>query len=193
MFERLAIPDVILVTPKRHSDGRGYFAETFRANTYEAAGILGPFVQDNHSRSADAGTIRGLHYQTAPYAQAKLVRCTRGRIFDVAVDLRQGSPTYGKSVSAILSAQTGEQLYVPVGFAHGFCTLEPDCEVQYKVSAYYDGPSEGGLAWNDPDLAIDWPLAGKTPILSDKDARQPKLSELPTLFPHAPSRIGSEL
>ena len=188
MFERLAIPDVILVTPKRHGDERGYFSETFRANAFEAAGISGPFVQDNHSYSADVGVIRGLHFQAAPHAQAKLVRCTRGKVFDVAVDLRRGAPTYGQHVSAILSAEAGNQLYVPAGFAHGFCTLIPDCEIQYKVSAYYDGPSEYGVAWNDPKLAIDWPLGSKTPILSEKDAAQPMLDQLPDFFHYAAKR-----
>lgn len=185
MFERLAIPDVILVTPKRHGDDRGYFSETFRANAFEAAGISGPFVQDNHSYSADVGVIRGLHFQAAPDAQAKLVRCTRGKVFDVAVDLRRGAPSYGQYVSAILSAETGTQLYVPAGFAHGFCTLVADCEVQYKVTAYYNGQSEYGVAWNDPHVAIDWPLSSNAPILSEKDAALPMLDQLPEFFHYA--------
>lgn len=182
MFERQEIPEVVLVAPKRFGDARGYFTETFRDTQYEAAGIKGPFVQDNHSYSRDAGVIRGLHFQIAPTPQAKLVRCTRGAILDVAVDLRHGSPHYGKFVSAELSAENGHQLYVPVGFAHGFCTLVEDCEVQYKVSGYYDPECDRGLAWDDPDIGIDWPLNGKSPILSDKDTRQPRLAELPRFF-----------
>ncbi len=185
MFERLAIPEVVLVTPKRHADDRGFFVETFRENDFEAAGIVGPFIQDNHSYSVNAGVVRGLHFQIAPYAQAKLVRCTRGKVFDVVVDLRSGSPTFGQHVSATLSADTGTQLYVPVGFAHGFCTLEPHCEIQYKVSAYYNGESERGLAWDDPALGIDWPLGSNAPILSEKDAMQPRLDQLPVFFHYA--------
>ena len=182
MFERQEIPEVILVTPKRFGDARGYFSETFRDAQYEAAGIKGPFVQDNHSLSRDAGVIRGLHFQTAPSPQAKLVRCTRGAIYDVAVDIRRGSPTYGKYAAAVLSAENGCQLFIPVGFAHGLCTLEPDTEVQYKVTGYYDPACDKGLAWNDPDIAIDWPLGANSPILSAKDAVQPLLKDLPAYF-----------
>lgn len=193
MFERLAIPDVILATPNRHGDKRGYFVETFRENAFEAAGIIGPFVQDNHSYSAEQGVLRGLHFQIPPHAQAKLVRCTRGRVFDVVVDLRQGSPTFGQHVSAILSADTGAQLYVPTGFAHGFCTLEPDCEIQYKVSEYYNGPSERGLAWDDPALGIEWPLESISPILSAKDTQQPTLDQLPALFDYDSTRRSNRM
>lgn len=181
-FERQLIPEVILVTPKRFGDARGYFMETYRQAEFEAAGILGPFVQDNHSYSRDASVIRGLHFQTLPTPQAKLVRCTRGAILDVAVDLRHGSKHYGEFVTAELSAENGHQLYIPIGFAHGLCTLTEDCEVQYKVSGYYDPECDKGVAWNDPDIGIDWPLNGADPILSDKDSRQPRASELPQYF-----------
>jgi len=182
MFETQSIPDVILVRPKKFGDHRGFFSETFRSDRYAEAGIPGPFVQDNHSLSADVGTLRGLHFQTAPSAQGKLVRCTAGRILDVAVDIRVGSPTYGQHVSAELTAEGGEQFWVPVGFAHAFVTLAPDTEVQYKVTAYYDPDADRGLAWDDPDLGIDWGLGDKTPVLSDKDRKHPRLSELPPYF-----------
>lgn len=182
MFERLAIPDVILVTPKRHGDARGYFAETFSAATYAEAGIPGPFVQDNHAYSQQAGVLRGLHFQTPPNAQAKLLRCTHGAIYDVAVDIRQGSPTYGQYVGEELSADNGAQLYVPEGFAHGYLTLTPDCHVQYKVSSYYAPDHEGGIAWDDPDIGIDWPLQDLTVILSDKDRILTRLKEIDPVF-----------
>jgi dTDP-4-dehydrorhamnose 3,5-epimerase len=181
-FERQALPDVILVTPDRHGDDRGYFSETFRANTYEAAGIAGPFVQDNHAWSADAGVLRGLHFQAPPKAQAKLIRCTRGAILDVAVDLRRSSPTFGQHVSAELSAENGQQLFVPEGFAHGYLTLTPDCVVVYKMTEYYAPETEGGLAWDDPDLEIDWPLKDARPTLSPKDAKLPGLASFESPF-----------
>ena len=182
MFQRLAIPDVIRVTPKRHGDDRGYFSETYRETAYAAGGIPGPFVQDNSAFSAQADVLRGFHFQIPPAAQAKLVSCARGRIFDVAVDIRASSPTFGQHVGAELSAENGHQLFVPEGFAHGYLTLTPDCLVQYKVSAYYSPEHERGLAWDDPDLEIDWPLAGRAPILSEKDANLPVLSTLQTWF-----------
>lgn len=182
MFQRLAIPDVILVTPKRHGDDRGYFSETYRESEYAAGGIPGPFVQDNSAFSGQAGVLRGFHFQVPPATQAKLVSCARGKIFDVAVDIRTSSPTFGRHVGAELSAENGHQLYVPEGFAHGYLTLTPDCLVQYKVSAYYSPDNERGLAWDDPDLKIDWPLAGRSPILSEKDANLPVLSALQPWF-----------
>ncbi|MEL6665468.1 MAG: dTDP-4-dehydrorhamnose 3,5-epimerase [Pseudomonadota bacterium] len=182
MFQKLTIPDVILVTPKRHGDARGFFSETFRADTFAEAGIPGPFVQDNHAYSQQPGVLRGLHFQKPPHAQAKLVRCTQGAIYDVAVDIRQGSSTYGRYVGAELSAENGAQLYVPEGFAHGYLTLTPDCHVQYKTSAYYAPETEGGLAWDDPELGIDWPIEGLDIILSEKDKILPPLSALAPIF-----------
>lgn len=182
MFQRLAIPDVILVTPKRHGDERGYFSETYRESEYAAASIPGPFVQDNSAFSSQADTLRGLHFQIPPAAQAKLVSCARGRIYDVAVDLRTSSPTYGQYVGTELSAENGQQLYIPEGFAHGYLALTQDCLVQYKVSAYYSPDHERGVAWDDPHLNIDWPLVGPAPILSEKDAALPVLSALETWF-----------
>lgn len=181
-FQRLSIPDVVLVSPKRFGDSRGFFSETYRANKYVENGIAGPFVQDNHAYSADAGVLRGLHFQRPPTAQAKLVQCTRGAIFDVAVDIRRSSPTFGQHVSAELSAENGAQLYVPVGFAHGYLTLTADCDVQYKVSDYYSPEDEGGLAWDDPEVGIDWPLGPEHLTLSQKDKTLPTLSELHTPF-----------
>ncbi|MEM1380213.1 MAG: dTDP-4-dehydrorhamnose 3,5-epimerase [Pseudomonadota bacterium] len=185
MFQRLAIQDVVLVEPKRFGDHRGFFSETFHAARYEEAGIDGPFVQDNHSLSREQGVLRGLHFQVDPSPQGKLVRCTAGRILDVAVDIRHGSPTFGHHVSAELSSENGHQLWVPVGFAHGFVTLEPDTEVQYKVTGYYDPNADRGLAWDDPDLGIDWGLDGAEPILSDKDTKHPRLADLSAYFTYS--------
>lgn len=178
MFQRLAIPDLILVTPKRHGDARGYFSETYRETDYVAAGIAGPFVQDNQAFSQAAGVLRGLHFQIPPAAQAKLISCTQGKIFDVAVDLRPGSPTFSQYASAELSAENGHQLFVPDGFAHGYLTLTENCMVQYKVTAYYSPEDERGLAWNDPEVGIAWPIANSEPILSAKDTTLPNLTDL---------------
>ncbi len=176
--ERLAIPDVILVTPARFGDRRGFFSETWNQARFEAAGIPGPFIQDNHSLSAKAGTLRGLHCQVAPSIQGKLVRVLKGAIWDVAVDIRTGSPTYGQHVAATLSAENWSQLWVPGGFLHGFVTLEPDTEVQYKVTGgYYDTKAERGVIWNDPTLALPWPVDPADVLVSDKDAKLPRLSE----------------
>ncbi|MEL7032719.1 MAG: dTDP-4-dehydrorhamnose 3,5-epimerase [Pseudomonadota bacterium] len=178
MFQRLAIPDLILVTPKRHGDARGYFSETYRETDYAAAGITGPFVQDNQAFSEAAGVLRGLHFQIPPAAQAKLISCTQGAIFDVAVDLRPGSPTFGQYASAELSAENGHQLFVPDGFAHGYLTLSENCMVQYKVTDYYSPHDERGLAWNDPEVGIAWPISDSAPILSKKDTTLPNLKAL---------------
>jgi dTDP-4-dehydrorhamnose 3,5-epimerase len=175
--ERLAIQDVILVTPPRLGDARGFFSETFSARRFADAGIEAPFVQDNHSLSARKGTIRGLHCQISPSVQGKLVRCVRGAIWDVAVDIRHGSPSYGRHVAAVLSAENWSQLWVPGGFLHGFCTLEAESEVIYKVTADYDRAAERGVVWNDPDLALPWPVAVGAAVLSDKDTRLPRLAE----------------
>ena len=165
----------------RHWDDRGFFAETYSRLQYSELGIDVEFVQDNHSLSREDRTLRGLHFQAPPHAQAKLVRCGRGAIFDVAVDIRRGSPTYGQWKGYELTAQNGEQLYIPVGFAHGFVTLEPDSEIVYKCSDYYAPETEGAVLWSDPDIGIDWPTEAE-PILSDKDAVAPLLSDLESPF-----------
>ena len=180
--EHLNIPDVTLLIPRKHGDRRGFFSETYSRKALAVIGIDIDFVQDNHSYSADKGTVRGLHFQTPPFAQDKLVRVVRGSVFDIAVDLRQGSPTYGRHVSAVLSAQAWNQILVPIGFAHGFMTLEPDTEVIYKVSNYYAPDHDKGLLWNDPALGINWPIADEEAVLSDKDRKQPRLAELITPF-----------
>ena len=180
--ESLAIPDVKIITPRRFGDHRGFFSETYSKPAFEAAGLDLDFVQDNHSLSASVGVLRGLHFQVPPFAQDKLVRVIRGRIFDVAVDIRRGSPTYGRWVGAEISAAAWNQILVPVGFAHGFVTLEPDTEVVYKVTAPYAPEHDRGLAWDDPDLAIAWPLDGIEAILSEKDTSHPRLADLPAVF-----------
>ncbi len=178
----LSIADVKLITPKRFGDARGYFSEVFRADVLTAAGFTQAFVQDNHSMSAEAGTVRGLHFQKPPHAQAKLVRVVRGRILDVALDLRAASPTFGQHVAAELSADEGAQMLVPAGFAHGFCTLEPNTEVIYKVSAYYAPDADSGVLWSDPDLGIAWPVEAGQAVLSMKDANLPRLKDLDFRF-----------
>ena len=180
----LEIKDVWLIEPKRFGDSRGFFSETYREDMLAEAGFIERFVQDNHSLSAQAGTLRGLHFQKPPHAQDKLVRVCRGAILDVAVDLRAGSPTYGKAVTAELSAENGRQLLIPKGFAHGFVTMAPDTEVIYKVTDYYAPSCDSGIAWDDPDLAIDWQLAD-APVLSDKDAKLPAFRDLPADLFHA--------
>ena len=176
---------VFIIPPKRHGDARGWFTETYNRDTFAALGITSIFVQDNHSFSRSAFTLRGLHFQTPPHGQDKLVRCIRGRIFDVAVDVRAGSPTWGRWVAAELSAQNGRQLFVPRGFAHGFLTLEPDCEVTYKCSSLYAPEADGGICWSDPTIGIDWPLPpGVKPQLSPKDAALPPLAGLASPFPY---------
>ncbi|MSP04645.1 MAG: dTDP-4-dehydrorhamnose 3,5-epimerase [Acetobacteraceae bacterium] len=172
----------MLVTPHRFGDSRGFLSEVFHAGRLAAVGITGPFIQDNHSFSAMAGTVRGLHLQIAPSAQGKLVRVTRGAIWDVAVDVRHGSLTYGRYVSAKLSVANWQQLWVPTGFLHGFCTLEPDTEVLYKVTAEYDPDAERGVAWDDPFLAIPWPVDPAHAALSDKDRALPCLADCPIWF-----------
>jgi dTDP-4-dehydrorhamnose 3,5-epimerase len=178
----LDIPEVKLLSPRKHGDQRGFFSETYHRQALLDAGIDIDFVQDNHAYSAQPGTLRGLHFQTPPFAQHKLVRVVRGAIFDVAVDLRAGSPTYGQHVSAVISAAAWNQILVPVGFAHGLLTLEPDTEVLYKVSAHYAPEHDKGLLWDDPALGIAWPLEGAAPLLSDKDRAQPRLADLPACF-----------
>lgn len=171
----------ILIKTIRHSDNRGFFAETFSRSKFCKLGIYDEFVQDNHSISRELNTLRGLHYQAPPHAQAKLVRCGRGAIFDVAVDIRLGSPTYGQWEGYELTATNGDQLYIPVGFAHGFVTLLPDSEIIYKCSDYYAPETEGAVFWNDPTIGIDWPILAD-PILSEKDATAPLLTDLESPF-----------
>ncbi len=182
---------VQLIPPRRHGDTRGWFTETYNRDTFGALGIACTFVQDNHSLSVPAFTLRGLHFQVPPRGQDKLVRCIRGRIFDVAVDLRKGSPTYGRWVGAELSAENGHQLFIPIGFAHGFVTLEEHCEVVYKCSDTYAPQQDGGIRWDDPLLTpvdsrgsgIDWPMPdGTVPELSDKDRVQPALADFDSPF-----------
>src|SRR5437763_1871597 len=167
-----AIPEVKEIRPVRHGDPRGFFSEIFRESVLRENGIDVPFVQENHSLSVDRGVVRGLHFQIPPEAQDKLVRVAAGSILDVAVDIRRGSPTYGKHVAVVLSAAEGNQLFVPEGFAHGFCTLEPNTEVVYKVSRYYSAPHDAGMLWDDPALGIAWPVSAEAALLSDKDKRQ---------------------
>lgn len=181
-IERLAISDVILITPKLFRDDRGFFSEVWNDKLLREAGIAIDFVQDNHVLSREAGVLRGLHFQLTPMAQDKLVRCSRGAILDVAVDIRRSSKTFGRHVTARLSGGNWQQLLVPKGFAHGYVTLEPDTEVIYKVSAYYSPQHDKGIAWDDPALAIAWDLGGRAPILSPKDKMQPKLADAAQLF-----------
>ena len=178
----LEIPDVKIIKPKKHGDHRGFFSETYNKKALAEAGIDLDFVQDNHSLSGEAGTLRGLHFQTPPFAQDKLVRVVKGAILDVAVDLRKGSPTFGKYVAAEISAEEWNQILVPIGFAHGFITLTPDVEAIYKVTNYYAPDCDKGLLWSDPALGIDWPAPEGGPILSDKDKVQPLLAEIDSPF-----------
>ena len=180
----LSIPGVKVLTMRRHGDHRGFFSETYNARAFAEAGITATFVQDNQSLSSEKHTIRGLHLQLDPMAQGKLVRVPRGRILDVAVDVRRGSPTFGKHVAAEISADAWNAIYVPAGFAHGFCTLEPNTEVVYKVTAYYSPEHERGILWNDPALGIAWPT--REPQLSAKDRLYPTLADAPTFFTHVP-------
>jgi dTDP-4-dehydrorhamnose 3,5-epimerase len=182
----LAIPDIVKITPARFGDARGYFSEVFKDRWFRDTIADVAFVQDNQSLSAAAGTVRGLHFQLEPFAQGKLVRAIAGAIFDVAVDIRLGSPTYGRWVAAELSAANGDQLWIPAGFAHGFATLVPDTLIHYKVTAPYSAADDRGLLWNDPAIGIEWPVAAADAILSEKDARQPGLADLPPAF-HYPS------
>lgn len=180
---RYDIDGLVLLKPARFGDHRGYFCETYsRRRFLEAVGMDVEFVQDNHSLSRDAGTLRGLHFQRPPTAQGKLVRVVRGAVLDVAVDLRHGSATFGRHIAVELTADGGEQFWIPPGFAHAFCTLVPDTEFVYKVTDYYSPADDGGIIWNDPDLGIEWPFPTDRLILSDKDTRLPRLSDLPPLF-----------
>lgn len=179
--EQTPLPGVLVITPARHGDERGFFCESYNRSRMAAAGIDIEFVQDNHSLSRQAGTLRGLHYQAPPHAQDKLVRCGRGRLFDVAVDVRRGSPTWGKWFGLELSFDNGRQLLIPKGFLHGFVTLEPDTEVVYKCSDHYAPECDGAVRWDDPDIGIDWPFSGQ-PLLSAKDAAAPRLADWQSPF-----------
>ncbi|MCB1506949.1 MAG: dTDP-4-dehydrorhamnose 3,5-epimerase [Hyphomicrobiaceae bacterium] len=183
--KRLEIPDVILIAPAKFGDDRGFFSETYNAATFREAGIDATFVQDNQSLSRSSGVVRGLHFQKPPHAQGKLIRVVRGRIFDVAVDIRTGSPTFGHHVRAELSAENWQQLWIPPGFAHAFCTLEPDTEVFYKVTDFYAPECDAGILWNDPDLEIDWPISSSEAILSPKDTNLPRLADLSEIFTYS--------
>ncbi|MCA0425474.1 MAG: dTDP-4-dehydrorhamnose 3,5-epimerase, partial [Proteobacteria bacterium] len=176
-IERLSINGLLLITPLRHGDARGYFSETFRADLFETVAGQHRFVQDNQSVSAEQGTVRGLHYQKAPHVQGKLVRVLAGVILDVAVDIRKGSPTFGQHVAVELSAENGQQLWVPPGFLHGFCTLTPDTAVFYKVTDYYHPQCDAAVRWNDPALQIAWPVEAGAATLSAKDRVAPLLAD----------------
>ena|ERR1043165_1602676 len=178
----LGLSGLRLLKPRRFADSRGYFVETHNERTFSGAGIEARFVQDNQSYSANRGTIRGLHFQLPPAAQAKLVRVLQGSVYDVAVDLRAGSPTYGRWAGVTLTAEEGQQLFIPRGFAHGFCTLEPDTVVAYKVDDFYAPASDSGLIWNDRTLAIDWPVGSQDAVLSDKDMKLGRFVEFQSPF-----------
>lgn len=178
-----------VLIPRRFEDERGWFSETWNRARLEDAGISHDFCQDNHSLSRPAGTLRGMHFQTPPFAQTKLVRCLRGRIYDVVVDVRRASPTFGHWRGIELSAENGKQLLIPAGFAHGFLTLGSECEIAYKVDAPYSAANDSGFAWNDPAIGIDWPLE-TSPLLSDKDRALPALSALTIDFPYDGQPLG---
>lgn len=181
-IEALDLPEVRLVIPQRFPDGRGYFVESYNRRAFEQGGITAEFCQDNQSLSTARGTVRGLHFQLAPEPQAKLVRVLAGKVYDVAVDLRAGSPTYGRWCGATLTAEGGEQLFIPVGFAHAFCTLMENTLVAYKVDGFYNKSAEGGIRFDDPDVGIEWPISAGEIKLSEKDAQLPFLRHAPTPF-----------
>ena len=180
-IEDTKLSGVKILTPKRHGDARGFFSESWNQRLMTEHGLRYDFVQDNHSMSAAVGTLRGLHYQSPPHAQSKLVRCGRGALYDVVVDIRAGSPTYGQWVGVELSFENGKQLMVPAGFLHGFVTREPDTEIIYKCTDFYNSKADGAVRWDDPDIGIDWDLTGD-PLLSDKDLKAPFLAKLGTVF-----------
>jgi dTDP-4-dehydrorhamnose 3,5-epimerase len=181
-INKFEIPDLKVIIPRRFGDVRGYFSETWSDRLFRVEVANVTFVQDNQSMSAKKGTLRGLHFQKPPAAQGKLVRVTRGSVLDVAVDIRKGSPTYGLHVAVKLDADVGAQLWVPPGFLHGFCTLEDETEVAYKATSYYSPSHDAGVLWNDPDLAIDWPVDSASVVLSEKDHQLPRFRDLPDLF-----------
>lgn len=182
IIEKTVLADVLILKPRRFADSRGWFSEVWNAHVLESHGITTGFVQDNHSYSRDAGTVRGLHFQSPPHAQAKLVRCGRGRVFDVAVDIRRGSPTYGKWAGVELSRENGLQIFIPAGFLHGFVTREPDSELLYKCSDVYAPECDGAIRFDDPDIGIDWGIDPTTAILSDKDQKAASLRDFKSPF-----------
>ena len=182
IVEETALAGVRIITPRKLGDERGFFSETYNRQALTAAGVPLEFVQDNQSLSAEPGTVRGLHFQTPPFAQDKLVRVIRGAIFDVVVDLRRSSPTFGQHLVVELSATNWRQLFIPIGFAHGFCTLQPNTEVFYKVTNYYSAAHDRGLAWDDEALGIAWPFSKTQVTLSERDRRHPLLRDLQTPF-----------
>jgi dTDP-4-dehydrorhamnose 3,5-epimerase len=179
-----SIAEVKLLRPARHRDARGWFFESWNRRAFAALGIQADFLQDNVALSNAVGTLRALHFQIVPHAQGKLVRVTKGAVFDVAVDIRQGSPTFGQHVGITLTAESGDQLWIPPGFAHGYCTLTADCEVTYKVTDYYAPECERGLLWNDPALGIAWPVTGDKAVVHPRDAAWPALADLTDTFAH---------
>jgi len=181
-FRKFAVEGLLEFIPRKIEDERGYFSEVFRLDQFSANAGPVEFVQENQSLSVRAGTIRGIHFQTHPFAQGKLVRCHAGSLLDVAVDLRHDSPTFGKWIAVTLDAKQNNQLWVPVGFGHAFCTLEPNSVIGYRVTNYYSPQNDLGVAWNDPDIAIDWPDVADPDTLSPKDRRQPALADLPNHF-----------
>lgn len=183
----LALPEVLEIRPARYGDHRGFFSEVWKASALAAHGVDVHFIQDNHSFSVEAGVLRGLHYQEPPFAQAKLVRVTAGEIFDVVVDIRHGSPTFGQWVGLELSAKDWNQIFVPAGFAHGFLTLVPNCEVIYKVSAPYSPQHDRGIRFDDPQIGVEWPIKGLIPILSEKDRAAPLLADAAPTFRFDPA------
>jgi dTDP-4-dehydrorhamnose 3,5-epimerase len=182
VIRNFEIPDVKLLVPKRFTDVRGYFSESWSDRMFRQKVSDVAFVQDNQSVTATKGTLRGLHFQKPPFAQGKLVRVVRGSILDIAVDIRQGSPTYGQHIATRLDPIEGAQLWVPPGFLHGFCTLEDETEVFYKVTAYYSAEHDAGVLWSDRDLRINWPFQPHSILLSDKDRTHPRLAEMPSFF-----------
>jgi dTDP-4-dehydrorhamnose 3,5-epimerase len=181
-FRTFDVEGPLEITPRKIEDERGYFSEVFRSDEFAKRSGPVEFVQENQSLSTRTGTIRGIHFQSHPAAQGKLVRCLAGKLFDVAVDLRRGSPTYGRWVSVILSPDENNQLWIPVGFGHGFCTLEPNSVISYRVTSYYSAANDKGVAWNDPQIGVNWPEAADPRTLSPKDRNQPQLSELADYF-----------
>jgi len=182
LIETTPLPGVMILTPRRFGDARGFFCESWNRETLAAQGLYFDFVQDNHSLSERVGTVRGLHFQAPPHAQDKLVRCGRGSLFDAAVDIRKGSPTYGQWFGIELSFENGRQLLVPAGFLHGFMTREPDTEIIYKCTDFYAPDCDGAVLFNDPDIGIDWNMGDMTPVLSDKDAVAPRLKDFESPF-----------